>query len=69
MTIPIKGTAAVAVAAVIVAVAAVWMPAYRWFILISVGIGAAVAGGLYLWHRYFPVKEDDVENKRPLGLS
>jgi hypothetical protein len=44
------------------------MPAYRWFLLISISIGAAVAGGLYLWHELRPVK-DDVENKRPLGLS
>jgi hypothetical protein len=69
MTIPIRGTAALVVAATIVAATAIWLPAYRWFLLISIGIGAAVAGGLYLWHKLRPVKEDDVENKRPLGLS
>jgi len=69
MTIPIKGAAAVVVAAAIVAGTAIWMPAYRWFLLISVGIGIGVAGALYLWHKLRPVKEDDVENKRPLGLS
>ena len=69
MTIPIRGTTALAVAAAIVAATAIWMPAYRWFLLISIGIGAAVAGGLYLWHKLRPVKDDDVENKRPLGLS
>jgi len=69
MTIPIRGTAALVVAAAIVAATAIWMPAYRWFLLISIGIGAAVAGGLYLWHELRPVKDDDVENKRPLGLS
>jgi hypothetical protein len=69
MTIPIQGTAALVVAAAIVAATAIWMPAYRWFLLISIGIGAAVAGGLYLWHELRPVKDDDVENKRPLGLS
>jgi len=69
MTIPIRGTAAVVVAAAIVAATAIWMPAYRWFLLISVGIGIGVAGALYLWHKLRPVKEDDVENKRPLGLS
>jgi hypothetical protein len=69
MTIPIRGTAALAVAAAIVAATAIWMPAYRWFLLISIGIGAAVAGGLYLWHKLRLVKDDDVENKRPLGLS
>ena len=69
MTIHIRGTAALLVAAAIVAATAIWLPAYRWFLLISVGIGVAVAGGLFLWHRLRPVKDDDVENKRPLGLS
>jgi len=69
MTIPIKGAAAVVIAAAIVAATAIWMPAYRWFLLIRVGIGVGVAGGLYSWHKLRPVKEDDVENKRPLGLS
>jgi len=69
MTIPIRGTAALVVATAIVAATAIWMPAYRWFLLISIGIGATVAGGLYLWHTLRPVKGDDVENKRPLGLS
>jgi len=69
MTIRIRGAAALIVAAIIVAVTAIWLPAYRWFLLISVGIGVAVAGGLYLWHKVRPVQEDDVENKHPLGLS
>ena len=69
MTIPIRGTAALVVAAAIVAATAIWMPAYRWFLLISIGIGAAVAEGLYLWHKRRPLRDDDVENKRPLGLS
>ena len=68
MTIPMRGTAALVVAAAIVA-AAIWLPAYRWFLLISIGIGAGVAGGLYLWHKLRPVKEDEVENKHPLGLN
>ncbi len=69
MTIPIRGTAALVVAAAIVAAAAIWLPAYRWFFFISIGIGVVVAGALYLWHKLRPVKDDDVENKRPLGLS
>ena len=47
MTIPIRGTAALVVAVAIVAATAIWLPAYRWFLLISIGIGAAVAGGLF----------------------
>jgi fatty acid desaturase len=66
--IPVRGTAALATAAVIVAVTLIWLPAYRWFFVISVGLGLVIAGGLYLWHRFRPVREDDVENKRPLGL-
>ena len=69
MTISIRGTARLVVAATIVAATAIWLPAYRWFLLISIAMGAAVAGGLYLWHKIRPVKDDDVENKRPLGLS
>jgi hypothetical protein len=69
MTIPIRGTAAVLVAAALVTATAIWLPAYRWFLLVSIGIGVVVAGGLYLWHRLRPVRDDDIENKRPLGLS
>jgi len=69
MTIPIRGTAALVVAAAIVAATAIWMPTCRWFLLISIGIGVAVAGGLHLWHKLRPVKDDEIENKRPLGLS
>lgn len=67
--IPIRGTAALAVAAAIVAVTLIWLPAYRLFFAISIGIGVVVAGALYLWHRFRPVRDDDVENKRPLGLN
>lgn len=69
MTIPIRGTAALAMGAAIVAATAIWLPAYRWFLLISLGIGVAVAAVLYLWHKFRPVRDDEVENKRPLGLS
>jgi len=69
MTISIRGPAALIIAAAVVVATAIWLPAYRWFFLISVGIGAAVAAGLYLWHKIRPVKDDEAENKRPLGLS
>ena len=67
--IPIRGTAALLVAAVIIAVTLIWLPAYRLFFAISLGIGVVVATALYLWHRFRPVREEEVENKRPLGLS
>jgi len=44
-------------------------PAYRWFFAISVGIGVGVALILFLWYKLRPVREEDIENKRPLGLS
>jgi hypothetical protein len=61
-------TGLIAVVAVI-AILVLWLPAYRWFLLISAGIGILVAGALYLWHRFKPLKEEDVDNKRPLGLE
>jgi hypothetical protein len=66
--IPIRGTAALLTALAIVAVTLIWLPAYRLFLAISIGIGMVVAGILYLWRRLRPVREEDVENKRPLGL-
>lgn len=67
--IPIRGTAALAVGLVLVAITLIWLPAYRLFFAISLGIGVAVAAALYLWHRFRPVRDEDLENKRPLGLS
>jgi len=64
----LKGSAALIAAIAIVVVLLVALPAYRVFFLLSVLIGFVVAGGLTLWHRYRPIKDDDVENKRPLGL-
>ena len=69
MTIPIRGTAALLTAALIVAATLIWMPAYRWFFAISVAFGLLIAGALFLWHKFRPVRDHDVENKRPLGLD
>ena len=69
MTIPIRGTAALAVAAVIVVATLIWLPAYRLFFAISIVAAILVAAGLHLWHKFHPVREEDVPNKRPLGLS
>jgi uncharacterized membrane protein YqjE len=57
------------VAVAVVAIILIAFPAYRWFFLISVGIGVVVAAILFLWHEYRPIREEDVENKRPLGLG
>jgi hypothetical protein len=69
MTIPIRGAAALVVAAASVASTLIWLLAYRLFFAISVGIAVVIAAALHLWHRFRPVRDDDVENKRPLGLS
>jgi hypothetical protein len=63
-----KGTAGLVVAVAVVAVLLVAFPAYRWFFAISVGIGLGVAMILFLWHKLRPITDEDVENKRPLGL-
>jgi len=69
MRIPVRGTAALITAALIVAITLIWLPAYRIFLAISIGIGIVVAGGLFLWHKFRPVREDEVNKKNPLGLS
>ncbi len=65
----LKGSAGLIVALGVVAVLLIALPAYRLFFLISVLIGLVIAGGLSLWHRLRPIKEPQVENKRPLGLD
>lgn len=65
----VRGSAALFVAVGVVALLLISFPAYRWFFLISVGIGVVVAGLLYLWREFFPIKEEEIENKRPLGLD
>ena len=64
----LKGSAALIVAVAVVATLLIGLPAYRLFFLMSVLIGIVIAGGLALWHKLHPIKDDDVENKRPLGL-
>ncbi|MFZ0481734.1 MAG: hypothetical protein WAL71_21525 [Terriglobales bacterium] len=64
----LKGSAGLVVAVAVVAVLLIALPAYRIFFLISVLIGVVIAAGLALWHKLHPLKEEDVENKRPLGI-
>jgi len=65
----LRGTAGLLVAVAVVALLLIWLPAYRFFFLISVGIGIVVAAILYCWHKYRPLDEEQVEHKKPLGLE
>ena len=64
----IRGTASLFVAVAVVSILLIALPAYRWFFLISVLIGLLIWGGLRFWYRRHPLKEEDINNKRPLGL-
>ena len=68
LSLGLQGSAALIAAIAIVAILLITLPAYRLFFGISLLIGLVIAGGLMLWHRLHPIKEVDVENKRPLGL-
>lgn len=69
VSIHVKGTTGLIIAAAIIVAVLIAFPAYRVFFGISVGIGVVVAGLLYLRNKYRPITDKDVENKRPLGLS
>ena len=64
-----RGGASLIIAVALVWTLLIWLPAYRWFFLGSLSIGVVVAAILYYWNKYTPVKAEDVENKRPLGLG
>ena len=65
-----RGTSGLIAAIAVVVLLLIWLPAYRWFFLISVLIGLLIAAGLTLWHKLKPIKESDVHNeKKPLGLE
>jgi len=65
---PARGIVGLVAVAIAIAVIVIMLPAARWFFLISVAVGVIVAGGLHLWHRLHPLKEEDVD-KRPLKLD
>jgi hypothetical protein len=68
LSLGLRGSTALLIAVAIVTIVFITLPAYRVFFLISLLIGLLIAGGLTLWHRLHPIKEKDLENKRPLGL-
>ena len=64
-----KGKAGLFVAIGVVIGLLIGFPAYRWFFAISVGIGVLVAVVLFLWHKFRPVRAEDVDDKHPLKLE
>jgi apolipoprotein N-acyltransferase len=69
MSIHVKGTTGLIIAAVIMIAVLIGFPAYRIFLGISLGIGILVALLLHLRNKYRPIRGEDVDNKRPLGLD
>jgi apolipoprotein N-acyltransferase len=69
MSIHVKGTTGLVIAAVIMIAVLIAFPAYRVFLAISVGIGIIVALLLHLRNKYQPIDDKDVDKKRPLGLD
>ena len=69
MSIHVKGTTGLVVAAVIMIAVLIAFPAYRVFLAISLGIGIVVALVLQLRNKYRPIDDKEVDNKRPLGLD
>jgi len=67
--LPLRGAAGLIIAVGVVVVLLISFPAYRWFFVISAGIGIGVAFVLFVWHKLRPIREEDVENRRPLGLK
>jgi apolipoprotein N-acyltransferase len=69
MTIHVKGTTGLVIAVAIMVAVLIAFPAYRIFLAISLGIGILVAVILRLRNKYRPIRDDDVDHKRPLGLD
>lgn len=68
LSLGLQGSAALVAAIAVIAILLITLPVYRLFFLVSVLIGLVIAAVLALWHRLHPIKDVDVENKRPLGL-
>ena len=65
----LRGGASLIIAAALVLILLVWLPAYRWFFLGSLGIGVVVAAILYFWNRYKPVKARRHREQTPAGTG
>jgi hypothetical protein len=45
------------------------IPLGPWFLLASILLGTAVAGGLYVWHKRHPVEIADLHHPLPPGQT
>jgi hypothetical protein len=69
MLAPLKGRAALIVAIGTVVALLIFLPVYRIFFAISLGIAIIVAAILYFWHKLRPVRPEDIEDKHLLNLK
>ena len=69
MLASLKGRAALIVAIGTVVALLIFLPAYRIFFVISLGIAIIVAALLYFWHKLRPVRPEDIDDKHPLNLK
>ena len=60
----LRGTTSLLIVLAAVVALAVAVPVFRVVLLISLPLGAAVAAGLYLWHKKRPIKEPKDESIR-----
>ena len=68
-SISVKGRTGLIVAVAVVVVLLIMSPkGYGVFFAISLGIAVVVAAILYFWHKYRPIRPEDVDN-RPLKLD
>ena len=64
----LKGRAALIVGIGTVVALLIFLPAYRVFFAVSLGIAVIVAAILHFWHKLRPVRPEDIDDKRPFNL-
>jgi hypothetical protein len=69
MLTSLKGRAALIVAIGTVVGLLIFLPAYRIFFAISLGIAIIIAAILYFWHKLRPIRPEDFDDKHPLNLK
>jgi len=65
----LKGRAALIVGIGTVVAPLIFLPAYRIFFAISLGIAIIVAAILHFWHKLRPIRPEEIEDNHPLNLK